>query len=238
MTDQELDELLNRWEAPETGEAARERLRAGYAGLPALEPVAAPKRRLRRVATIAVGIAALLFAIIQISPETVRMASPGYRIPFYVEYQFWRYADDGRTAHPSRVTAFPYAGHEIIMSVREPGHFLMVAARNIANSIRDQFILAMPSLVLPKGPPMAEPAWFADFVNSGCAKDKLVVGHEKVAGYSTTVVESGAPNYRVKVWMAPELQCFALKFTSEVPGPGGTYRPLFRKEAVKVTMNP
>jgi hypothetical protein len=149
------------------------------------------KIRFGRLAAAAMGAAAVLFAIIQVSPQTVRMASAQFRIPYYVEFEFARYADDGSAPHQSRITSFPYGGHEIVMSVTEPGDSLQNAVRGIARSIRTQFILAMPSLVLPKEPPMTEPAWFAGFVSSGCSSGKTVVGHETLAGHETTVVQSG-----------------------------------------------
>jgi hypothetical protein len=166
------------------------------------------------------------------------MASAQFRIPYYVEFEFARYADDGSAPHQSRITSFPYGGHEIVMSATEPGDSLQNAVRGIARSIRTQFILAMPSLVLPKEPPMTEPAWFAGFVSSGCSSGKTVVGHETLAGHETTVVQSGSPGHRLRTWMAPDLACFALKLTDEVQEPNGTYRLKLRKESVKVTTNP
>jgi hypothetical protein len=247
MNDNELDEMLDQWRVPVMRDSLREELRAGFAATPARAIraglvrrmiTAAQGIRISRLAAATMGVAALVFAIIQVSPQTVRMASPGFRIPYYVEFEFARYSDNGSAPYPSRITSFPYGGHEIVMSVREPGHLLLGAVRGIASSIRTQFILAVPSLVLPKGPPMAEPAWFAGFVSSGCSNGKTVIGHETVAGHETTVVQSGSPGHRLKIWMAPDLACFALKLTDEVQEPNGTYRLTLRKEAVKVTMNP
>jgi hypothetical protein len=246
MNHNELDEMLDQWKAPEMRNSLRETLRAGFAGTREranrtglLRRIidAAAGIRISRLAVITMGAAALLFAIIQVSPQTVRMASPGYRIPFYVEFEFERYADNGSVPHQSRITSFPYAGHEIVMSVTESGDSLLTAIRGFASSIRTQFILAMPSLVLPKEPPMAEPDWFAAFVSSGCANGKTVVGHETLAGHETTVVQTGSPGHRMRISMAPDLACFALKLTDEIQEPNGTYVPRLRKEAIKVTVN-
>jgi hypothetical protein len=247
MSENELDEMLDQWKVPDMRDSVRETLRAGFAatreranrtGLLRRMIDAAPKIRIGRLAVATMGSAALLFAIIQAFPRTVRMASPGYRIPFYVEFEFERYADNDSAPHQSRITSFPYAGHEIVMSVRESGDSLLTAIRGIASSIRTQFILAIPSLVLPKQPPMAEPDWFAGFVSSGCSNGKTVVGHEKVADHETTAVQTGSPGHRMRIWMAPDLACFALKLTDEIREPNGTYVLRLRKEAVKVTMNP
>jgi hypothetical protein len=233
MNDNELDEMLNQWKEPVMRESLREDLRAGFVARPE------PKRTLRRLAFATMTAAALLFAIIQVSPRTISMASPGFRIPFYVEFEFERYADDGSAPHQSRITSFPYGGHEIVMSVTESGDSLLNTVRGIASSVRNQFILAIPSFVLPKQLPMAEPDWFAGFVRSGCSEGRTMIGHEIIAGHMTTVLESSAPtDYRIKVWMAQDLACFALKLTHEVKDANSTYRLKIRKEAVTVTMNP
>jgi hypothetical protein len=247
MNDNELDEMLDQWKAPLMRDSVREDLKAGFAARPQLPGRAgllrrirdaAPALHMRRLAVVTLAAVALVFLVVQTLPQVARMASPGFRIPYYVEFEFARFADNGAAPYPTRITSFPYGGHEIVMSVTEPGHMLIGAARNIASSIRKQFILAMPSIVLPKEPPMEEPAWFAGFVSSGCSSGKNVVGHETIAGYSTTVVQSSSPGYRIRIWMAPDLACYALKLTTEVQEPDGTYRLKLRKEAVKVTMNP
>jgi len=202
MNDNELEELLDQWKVPPMRDSLRENLRAGFAAIPVRAnragllcrlADAAPKIRINRLAVATIAAVALLFAIIQRSPQTVRMASPVFRIPFYVEFEFARYADDGSLPHQSRVTSFPYGGHEIVMSVRESGDSLLNAVRGIAGSIRTQLILAMPSIVLPKEPPMTEPDWFAGFVSSGCSNGQTMVGRETIAGHETTVVQSGSP---------------------------------------------
>jgi len=247
MNDTELDEMLDQWKVPAMRDSLCEDLPTGFAatlgranprGLLRRMLAAASGIRLGRLAIATMGAAVLLFILIQVSPLTVRMASPGFRIPFYVEFAFASYSDSGPVPYQSRITAFPYGGHEINMSVIEPGGSLLTAIREVAGSIRTYFVLAMPSLVLPKEPPMAEPPWFAGFVRSGCAEGRTVVGHEIIAGYETTIVQSEWQKGRMKIWMAPDLACFALKFTNEVRQPDGSYRFLVRKEAVRVTMKP
>jgi hypothetical protein len=233
MTENELDELLNEWEAPPMGSAVRARLQDRFGKR--RSPVW--KRRAGRIALAALAIAAVLFAVIQVRPQTVRMATAGFRIPYYVEFEFERYADDSSAPHHSRIAAFPYGGYEIAMSVTETDHSWRDPIRKLASSIRNQFVLAVPSMVLPKQALMAEPAWFAGFVASGCSEGRDVVGYEKVAGYATTVVQSESESGRILVWMAPDLRCFALKLTHEVRDPRGGYRTILRKEAVRVTMN-
>ena len=183
MTDNELDEMLDCWQTPPLRESLTDDVRARFAQIPKRtrhvpRKRTLPKIRLGRLATAMVAAAILLFAIVQVSPRTVRLASPGFRIPFYVESTFERFADDGSVAR-SRITAFPYGGIDFTMSVvQESGNPIRNAFQGIASSIRDQFILAMPSLILPKQPPMAEPAWFAGFVRSGCSQGERSWGRD------------------------------------------------------------
>jgi hypothetical protein len=244
MTDNELDEMLDCWQTPPLRESLTDEVRAGFAQIPkrtkrAPRWRALPKIRVGRLATAMAAAAILLFALVQVSPRTVRMASPGFHIPFYVESIFERFAQDGSVEYRSRMTAFPYGGIGINMSVvQESGNPILNAFQEIAGSIRNQFVLAVPSLVLPKHPPMAEPAWFAGFVKSGCSEGRTVVGHETIAGYPTTILQSETPRGRLRVWMAPDLSCYSLEVTDEVEEADGSYRLRLRTHAVKVTINP
>jgi hypothetical protein len=239
MNDTELDELLDGWEAPPMRESVREELRAGFArsaGRP--ERFALGRTIFGRMAVATACAAVLLFAIVQVAPRTIRLASSGYHIPFYVESVFERFARDGSVEYRSLRTSFPYAGIPYNMSVIEAHKSWLDPLRRIGFSIRTQIVLAMPSLVIPKQPPMQEPAWFAGYVRSGCSERATVIGHETIAGHETTVIQTGAPGNRVKAWLAPDLECFALKMTFEVLAPDGTYQLQTRSEALEVVMNP
>jgi hypothetical protein len=247
MTDRELDEMLNQWDVPPMRESLRDELRAEFIAIPAkprrqswLRRMIAmtPRIRMSRLAAATMGAGALLFAIVQVSPRTVRMASPGFQIPFYVEFEFTRYQDDGSLGHRSWMKSFPYGGYEVAMSVREPGDSFLNVFRNFASSIRDQFVLAMPELLTSKMPPWPEPAWFTDFVRSGCTANKNVVGHETILGHETAIIETGSPGYRLRIWQAPDLNCFALRLIDEKQQSNGGYRVRIRKEAIQVRMNP
>jgi len=240
MNDSELDEILEHWTAPPMRDSLREELRTAFTAVP--RP-AAPARSMRRIplgriALAAIAATLLVFGIVQLSPKTATMASPGFHIPFYVEFVFATQRVGGSAPHYTHITSFPYAGHEITMSITESGDSLLNTLRRIAGVIQKQVILLEPSLVLPKEPPMAEPAWFAGFVSSGCSSGKNVVGNEIIAGHPTTVVQNTFPTHRITTWMAPDLACFALKLTHEEAQPDGTYKLRIRKEAIKVTMNP
>jgi hypothetical protein len=75
-------------------------------------------------------------------------------------------------------------------------------------------------------------------VKSGCSERGIVVGHETILGHETTVIQTGPPGFRLRIWMAPDLACYALKITEEAQASDGAYRLEYRKEALRVTMNP
>jgi hypothetical protein len=231
MNDTELDEMLDRWQAPAMRESVGDDVWARV-----------PKRRTARVRVMRIAVAtlaaaAVLFAVIQVSPRTVRMAPPDFHISYYVEFIFTRFGANGSVEYQSRHTAFPYGGILINMSVTQIDDSVFSKFREIAASIRTQFVLAVPSLVLPKQPPMEKPVWFDDYVRNGCTRGMTVAGHETVAGYPTTVIVGESPVSRMKVWLAPDLQCADLKMTVEVRE-GGGYRMVSRRDVIKVTMNP
>lgn len=239
MNDTELDEILDRWEAPPMRESLRDDVRREFVRTSRHpERFALTRTIAKRIAIVTTCAAGLLFAIVQVAPRTIRGASAEYHIPFYVQYVFERYARDGSREYQSVRTAFPYAGTEINMSVVDSHSALLDPFRRIGASVRTQIILAMPSLILPKQPPMQEPEWFAGYVRSGCSERRTVIGHETIAGHETTLVESTTPGGRMRFWLAPDLACFALKMTTESKEQDGTYRLESLKKTVRVTMTP
>lgn len=238
MNDQDLDEMLDQWQAPPMRESLREDVRAGFSArtAPRRRRCTLPQLPLGRLAVGALAAAALVFGVIQVAPRTVAMASPSFRIPYYVEYSYERLDAKGSTAKRSRFKAFPYGGIDINMSVVDLYGSPFDAVRELAGSIRTRLVLAAPSMVLPKHPPMTEPAWHVDYVKSGCSTRPTVIGQERVAGYDTVVVQNAYPKHRFTSWLAPELGCAALKLTYEEGQSDGTYRMVTRKEALRVTI--
>lgn len=240
MNDLELDELLDRWQAPPMRESLRDDLRVAYATHAAPRPPRRgfhlPKLRLGRLVAATVGAAAILFTLVQLAPRTVALAFSEFRIPYYVVYDYERLDAKGSTPPRSRFTAFPYGGIDINMSVVDLYGTPLDAFRELAASIRNRMVLAAPSIVLPKHPPMTEPAWHVEYVKSGCSTRPTVIGHETIAGYHTVIVQNAFAAHRFTYWFAPELGCAALKHTFEQAQPDGTYKMVSRKEAVKVTI--
>jgi hypothetical protein len=60
-----------------------------------------------------------------------------------------------------------------------------------------------------------------------------VVGHETILNHPTTAIELRYPP-KLTVWTAPDLGCFALRITSEVQRPDGSFRLENLKQALRV----
>jgi hypothetical protein len=65
-----------------------------------------------------------------------------------------------------------------------------------------------------------------------------VVGRETILNYPTTAVELRLGDQRkMTLWSAPDLGCFALRVTSEVRRPDGSFHLMTVKQARRVTSN-
>jgi hypothetical protein len=77
----------------------------------------------------------------------------------------------------------------------------------------------------------------AALMQTGCVDGDLV-GRETILNYPTVKVEIHLKDrQKATAWRAPDLACFALRTTAEVPRPDGTFRLVMKREALKVTVN-
>jgi len=122
MNDTELDELLDRWNVPGPSQGLRENVRAEFL---ALEPPAVasgpvgrrsfhlfPARRLLlAAATVIAGFFVFSFA------QALSQTTPPFRVPFTVDSEFTRYAEDGRQTVEMLATSYTGRnGGEVILS--------------------------------------------------------------------------------------------------------------------------
>ena len=74
--------------------------------------------------------------------------------------------------------------------------------------------------------------------DTGCVAG-TVVGRETLLNYTTAAVQLFLNDQRRMIWwMAPDLGCFALRITIEEQRLDGTFRPVSKKQALRVTLNP
>jgi hypothetical protein len=236
MNDSELDQMLNRWGAPPAGAELRERVSAAYQKTPKLH------RRWRFMPVGWKGLfagaaaAAVLFLLVctQAFPDVLGSPSPALRPPYVAESKVTAYAADGSSRLESTIMSHSYKGTEIVQLETDQGNPLLESIKAFHIGVHQFLLRYVPNLVMPES--SARDAWFSSYVNAGCVdKGDVVIGHDKVLSYRTTVVQSVSPDgWRWTGWLAPDLGCFALKSKSEQPLPGGGFRIAKIRETVRV----
>ena len=264
MNDKELDELLNTWRTPPAPASLREGVRAGIAAKHRA-PLQVPWRgwRLRLIAGAAVAAVVFLLADTSAFPEKV---SPP---PYTVDSQIIQYA--GPSGQPSRwinsgpesvlLTSYNQAGSEVILSWSAPDYPLEAAFWAAKMAVSDAVARVTRTFLLTPDTEAEDfaiaystvgqsrvPGRRSTLLNSGCrAPQGKVVGQEVILNYPAIAVQYHWGRWRMTLWMAPELSCFALRATVEAEGPfpirsdnedgDGSWTLLSEKRALKVTVN-
>jgi hypothetical protein len=269
MNDTELDEMLDRWSAPPAPATLRESVRAGFAAeleqrtKPGVLPQwigAFARRSLLAAAILGTG-AFVLLVVTQAFSQT-----PPGRIPYTVDSELVRYAEDGPSAVEMYITSYANDGeNEVLLSRSLPGNLFATAlARTLDAALPAWQRLTRPFTISDKeweriqAIRAAHPGvgfisgcgagclvldhWSfakpAAGVNAGCLAGPIV-GSEAILNYPTTAVSLHlGDNRRMTLWTAPDLACFALRITTEEKRPDGTFRLVTRKQALRVTVNP
>lgn len=221
---------------------------------------AVARKSLLAAAIVGIG-AFLLLVVTQAFPQT-----PPVRIPYTVDSELIQYAEDGSSAVEMYLTSYNNdQENEILLSRSLPGNpFGTALARTMDAALpawqrlsrrltisdkeweRVRAIRAAhPGVGFVSGCGVgclvldhwgfAKPA--AE-VNAGCLAGPIV-GSETILNYPTTAVALHLDdNRRMTLWTAPDLACFALRIKTEERQPSGAFRPMTRKQALRVTLNP
>jgi hypothetical protein len=259
MNDTELDELLNKWNAPVAPESLRERVTAGFRPKP-------ERRKFRwswgKSLTAAAVVAMLLLIVTTAVPQTL----PEVHRPYVVLSEFSRYAKDGSAEVRMYSTSYnDEYGREIMVARHIPDNaFGDVIARTLDTladataPMRVRLLRLSPgSAETPEQRPL--PSVDTDCVEKtcihgvghyilpkaagnpgiGCA-DGAVVDRETILDYPTVAIQLPLDGNRVKrtVWMAPALGCFAMRVATERQQSDGKFRLVSGKQAVTVRLNP
>ena len=270
MNDIELDEMLDKWQAPPAPSSLRENVRAGFVASLEQRPVRdrrtrwatkwlpGPRRSL--YAGVCLGVGLLLLVVTQALPQI----SPPANIPYTVDSEFVRYADDGSPSVEMYLTSYTgQNGAEELVSRSIPNHPLGTALGRTL----DAALPAWEQLVLPltvssadlerikrSRPPtigfitgcrdwtcLTVSRHFFRKAASGGGNECVegtVVGRETILDYPTTAIEfRGWDRRKTTVWAAPELGCFALRITWEAQRPDGSFHLVNAKRARRVTLN-
>lgn len=244
MNDTELDQILNGWDAPPAPVSLRASVQAGFARYTRSKTSFGLRKMLLVVA--ALGIAGFL-SIALAFPQTFQLVS----IPYTVESECIQYSPDGSPAVRMNLTSYNQNGSEVVLESSLPGNPLGTMVRralDAAGSLLSKITLPLVvnEDILERIKTRAristgfEQQYVGDaaaLVRAGCVNGP-VIGRETILGHSTVAVQNSADHRRTTLWMAPDLSCFALKITIEAQRPGGAYRLLSTKQALRVTLNP
>jgi hypothetical protein len=240
MSDTELDELLDKWSAPEAPAALRERVRAGFGAVREQKMIAGRFERWRPVfAAVArkgllvagcVAAGALLFTVSLAFPQST------VRPPYVVDSELVTYAEDGSAGGPMRIDSYSDQGREVVLSRWYPDDPFKTAIGRFLDFWQSHVLsfTASRERIEQRSKVQAERA----AAQAGCG-DRDVVGHEMILGHPAVESQhlSSADRRRASIWMAPDLACFPLRITVEVQRPDGTFRLVWKREALKVTVN-
>jgi len=272
MNDTELDEILNSWSVPPAPASLRERVRAGFAagleretspGVRHWTAAFVPSARKSLVAGAILAVGTLFLIVAQAFPQMFSLGSPPVKIPYTVDSEFVRYAEDGSSSIEMYSTSYSLNGHEILLSRSLPGNLLGTAIGRTLDATLPYWSRIMSRLTVDAEllEKVRRAAAQAVTVTAGCGGKCLVlehygfarasvgtgclagaiVGRETILNYPTVAVRPvwGWGNHqRMTLWMAPDLGCFALRIMIEEQRPDGTFRLVSKKQALRVTLNP
>jgi len=232
MNDTELDEMLNQWNVQGANPSAREKARVKFR--------AEQARRINRsgwsrianflhgpgkglVAGLVAG-GVFLLILIQAFPKTLSSSPPPFRIPWLVFYDAVRYGKDGLPNNKVAIISFSRNGKEVILSESDS---------SIMSAVRVGLLRVAPSLIIPSES-SKDAIRLKARIRDGCPTGR-VIGHETILNRQTTVVQSTSSDHtRTTQWLAPDLECFALRLTSEERKSDGTFRLVLRKQASRI----
>jgi hypothetical protein len=235
MNDTELDEVLNQWGVQDANPSMRERARVRFRAERAQRT---NRRGLRRIAIflqgsgkgLAAGLVAagvFLMIVIQVSPKMLASSQHPLRIPWLVQYETLRYGNDGLPNSKVEILSFSRDGKEVILSESDS---------SIMNAVRVGLLRVAPALLIPSES-SEDVSHLNVLIRNGCATGQ-VIGHESILNHQTTVVQNASPDHtRTTQWLAPDLECFALRLTSEERKSDGPFRLVLRKQATKIIVN-
>jgi hypothetical protein len=226
MKDTQLDELLNCWDVPSPPVELRERVRGAFCP---------PQRRLPLrfnwkpmfVGTALGACFGLLAIVTEALPQTIRIASGLFQIPYTVDSEFVNYDEYGTPKVEMYATSYMDKGVETQLSSSIPGEPFATAVRRVLDTTG--FLL---SRIVGRDRS-------GYFVRSGCVSQwQAVVERKTILGYPTVAVQNRfGGREKMTLWMAPDLDCFALMTRDEQRQADGSYRVLSEKHALSVTWN-
>ncbi len=234
MNDTELDEMLNQWYVQDADSSAREKVRARFlaeraqrtnlSGLTRIAIFLRGSGKGLAAGVVAAGV--FLLIVILTFPETLKSSQPPFRIPWLVAYDAVRYGNDGLPKSKEEILSFSRNGKEVILSESDS---------SIMNAVRVGLLRVAPALLIPSES-SDDATHLSILIRNDCATGR-VIAHETILKHLTTVVQNTSPDHtRTTQWLAPDLECFTLRLTSEEQKSDGTFRLVLRKQASKIIL--
>ena len=227
MNDTELDEVLNQWEVQDANASMREKLRVRFLTSARTRTNRSGMRRIamflqgsgKGLAAGVVAAGVFLLIVTLALPVTLKSSQLPFRIPWFVEYDAVRYGGDGLPKSKVAILSFSRNGKEVILTESDA---------SVMNAVRGALLRVAPALLIP-AESHADAAHLKALIRNGCAAGR-VIAHETILKYPTTVVQNTSPDHtRTTQWLAPDLECFALRLTSEDRKSDGTFRLVLRR---------
>lgn len=247
MNDTELDQLLNVWDVAAVPASLRASVLTGFEARPERK-----RFRLGRLfwAAAILGAVTFLFAVTLALPQTVRLVSPSIRAPYIVDSDVVRYANDGTSSVEVQVGSYNNNGSEIVLFEVSPSFLTGIqlglqSAGSVVGRLTLPFVVSSEQLEAIRSTAFFTAGFehyrfgrAAALLSANCVIGP-VVGHERILNHPTVAVQLIRDDrQRLRLWMAPDLGCFALRMTREERRSDGTFRLVLKKQATKVTMNP
>lgn len=262
MNDTELDELLNSWKTPPVPGSLREGVRAGISSHRRRTPRSlATGWRLLAAAASMIVVAVVLAGT---NAFPARGPLPPFTVESEITRFSGPVLNDLNPEPKSAaMVSYNQDGSEIIVSWSSLDPPLDAAVSEAVAVVRDGigrimlgfhrfvlgFVLTPDQIERRKNFAVVHPTtgqtWTVGertaLLNSGCRsvgdREKLV-GEDVILNYPTVAKQQDIGGGRLMtLWMAPELNCFALRAKIEVQQPDGGRTTVSEKKAVKVTLN-
>ena len=240
MNDNELDEMLNRWDVPPASPSLRRRVQAGlYKPRPWYSALGGVGWK-GMFAGLAAGAAMFLVVVGVASPQSIgRLSAP---IPYTVDLEYISHNEDGSSVVTEHATTFLRDGHEWILTASFPNSALQTAHLQFASSLH-LMLYSLARTFMDTGAVQAIENANAQRIQRGCmwwgdkaSHDKLI-GHEAILNHETSIIQSTEGDWRDTKWLAPDLGCMTLKTADEQLGSDGRYRLKFERRPLKVNIN-
>jgi hypothetical protein len=233
MNDKELDELLDTWVVPPVPDSLRQNVEARFAAQIERKRLwrVIPRSR-KGVFLFAFGLAVFFLIVSQALPQAPRLElSLLARPPFTVDSEFISYHPDGSATVDEYATSFTEDGDEVLVAESMPERPFATAAHQVSD------VLGLMLFEVSK--PFRDEARkerVARFAKKGCI-GPTVVGRDTVLGYDTAIhVLKLGLSKRFTIWRAPDLNCFALRVTTEERLADGTLRLTNERRALSVNV--